>query len=80
MERCDCVWRDDKETPVYSDLEKAKRISRSIQDLKLLQKTIKDVFAHRLLDGGPRAALDHPMYLQAESQITKLEEEMTYLI
>lgn len=62
------------------NLEKAAVIASEIQDLLLVQKTLKDTFHHRELDGGPTAALKHPLYIQAQIRIDELREDLTILI
>ena len=64
----------------FSNLGKAKRIVSEITVLRDIQKALKSAFAHRELDGGPLAALEHPLYLEAEQKIQALEEEFTQLI
>lgn len=64
----------------YSNLGKAVIIQYNIAELKAVQKALKDAFAHRALDGGALAALEHPLYLDAQRAIDRLEEEFTQLI
>ena len=63
-----------------NNLVQARDIVRAIQDLKQIQTALKAAFAHRELDGGPTAALRHPLYLQAQRTIDNLEETLTQLI
>lgn len=63
-----------------TNLDQGMAISMEINALKTTQKALKDAFAHRELDGGPKAALEHPLYLQAQARIEELEEELTLLI
>jgi hypothetical protein len=64
----------------YLNITKGLKISKEIQALRQMQKDLKDTFYHRELDGGPKAALTHPLYLAAERRITRLQEEMTLLV
>lgn len=64
----------------YSNLGKAVIIRKELAELQDVQKGLKAAFAHRELDGGALAALEHPLYLEAQRQIDKLEEEFTQLI
>lgn len=64
----------------YNNLIRAREISAEIQALKQIQKDLKDAFHHRELDGGARAALTHPLYLDAEKKIAELQEALTILI
>mgnify|MGYP001252729000 FL=1 len=64
----------------WTNLDRAESIVTRIDILKKIQKCIKDVFAHRELDGGPRAAMTHDLYLRAQTEIDSLEEELTQLI
>lgn len=65
---------------VSDDLDHAELIITRIDILKKIQKCIKDAFAHRELDGGPKAAMTHDLYLRAQTEIDNLEEELTQLI
>lgn len=67
-------------TDYYSNLEKGKRIVSEIEQCRGVQQMLKNAFAHRHLDGGALAALDHPLYLDAQKRIEVLEEEFTQLI
>lgn len=64
----------------WNNLDQAETIISRIDVLKKIQKCIKDAFAHRELDGGPKAAMEHDLYLRAQSEIDELEEELTQLI
>lgn len=64
----------------YTNLDQAEDLINRIGTLKAVQKFLKDAFAHRELDGGAKAALDHELYLQAQAEIDQLEEELTQLI
>lgn len=62
------------------NLSKAIEISEEISKLKVVQKDLKDAFYHRALDGGPKAALEHPLYIRAQMRIDELQEELTLLV
>ena len=64
----------------WTNLDHAELIITRIDILKKIQKCIKDAFAHRELDGGPKAAMTHDLYLRAQTEIDNLEEELTQLI
>lgn len=62
------------------NLRKGAEIVYAIQSMRNIQRALKDAFAHRELDGGPKAAVNHPLYLQSERRIAQLEEELVGLI
>lgn len=64
----------------WNNLDQAESIITRIDVLKKIQKCIKDAFAHRELDGGPKAGMTHDLYLRAQAEIDSLEEELTQLI
>lgn len=64
----------------YNNLDAAESIITRIDTLKRIQNALKAAFAHRELDGGPKAAFDHDLYLKAQAEIDSLEEELTQLI
>lgn len=68
------------EEAMYDNLNRGVAISEAIDRLKNLQRKLKDAFAHRALDGGAPAAVEHPLYLLAQSEIEDLEESLTQLI
>lgn len=51
-----------------------------IRDCRDIQAELKRAFKDDALDGGWRAALTHPLYLQAEARITELQGLMKGLI
>lgn len=64
----------------YSNLDKAIVITEDIRQCKAVMKALKDAFSYRDLEGGYKAALTHPLYLDAEAKVAELEEELTLLI
>jgi len=64
----------------HSNLDKALGLVTDIARLKDVQRAVKNMFAHRELDGGVKAAFDHPLYTQAEKRIEELEEALIILI
>ena len=64
----------------YTNLDSAESIISRIDVLKKIQNALKAAFAHRDLDGGPKAALEHDLYIRAQAEIDSLEEELTQLI
>lgn len=64
----------------YFNIEKGIRLSEEIEQLKMMQKNLTSAFHHQQLDGGAKAALEHPLYLAAAERIQKLQVEMTLLI
>jgi hypothetical protein len=64
----------------FNNLDRAAIIHHQISELRGIQKDLKDAFYHRALDGGPKAAEQHPLYLQAAERILELQEALTLLI
>lgn len=64
----------------FANLDKGKRIVKEIEACKGVQQMLKNTFATRGLEGGALAALDHPLYLEAEKRIRVLQEDFTQLI
>lgn len=64
----------------YANLEKAKRIVTEIDQCRSVQQRLKDTFSRRGLDGGAMAAMDHPLYLEAQKRIDVLQEDFVVLI
>jgi len=63
-----------------TNLEKAAVIVRAIADIRAVQVELKAAFKGDELDGGWRAALTHPLYLDAEAAIADLREQLKVLI
>lgn len=64
----------------HSNLGKALSLVEDITKLRAVQKAVRDMFARRELEGGVKAAFDHPLYLQAQARIEELEEALIILI
>jgi hypothetical protein len=62
------------------NLDRARMITTEIMELGTLQGALKAAFRNDELDGGWKAALDHPLYIQAEERIVSLREELRGLI
>lgn len=71
--------RDDLDL-TFNNLDRAEDIITRIDILKKIQNSLKAAFAHRELDGGPKAAMKHELYLKAQAEIESLEEDLTQLI
>lgn len=61
-------------------LQKAVVIVASIDGYRAVMREIKAAFVGDELNGGPKGALTHPLYLQAQARIAELHEEMKGLI
>ena len=64
----------------FNNLDQAESIITRIDILKKIQNALKTAFAHRELDGGPKAAFNHDLFVAAQAEIESLEEELTQLI
>lgn len=64
----------------FNNLDQAESIITRVDILKKIQNALKAAFAHRELDGGPKAAFNHDLFVAAQAEIESLEEELTQLI
>ena len=62
------------------NLEDGKKIDQEISELESLQKRLKSAFAEDELEGGWKAALTHPLYIEAQRSIDRLKDELKLLI
>lgn len=80
--RTEALWDNGNpsiEVDKFDDLDRGALIHHQIVELKGIQKDLKDAFYHRELDGGPKAAELHPLYLKAAARIAELQEALTLL-
>ena len=71
------AWGNDD---VEWNLGRSLQIISELRDLADLQRELKRAFAASELDGGWRAAHDHPLYVQAEARAANLHDELMGLI
>lgn len=62
------------------NLDKAVEIIGRIQKLRDVQRELKSAFARSELDGGAKAALQHPLYLAAQAKLDQLHDDLMVLI
>jgi len=62
------------------NLDKAVQIVAELDRLRAVQRELKAAFKNDELDGGWKAALDHPLYQQASERIAALQEDLKILI
>lgn len=63
-----------------TNLDDARAIVAEIHEIRAVQTELRSAFARRELDGGARAAFDHPLYLDAVRALEALHERLTLLI
>lgn len=63
-----------------SNLEDALEVVRQIEALRAVQRELKSAFAKSELDGGAKAAPNHPLYIQAQEALDKLHDQLTMII
>jgi hypothetical protein len=68
------------EDTLGSDLTEAEAIVKRIQKLRAVQSELKAGFARDALEGGAKAALDHPLYLKAAAEIVSQQDRLKLLI
>lgn len=78
-------YRDEKrqreeEAASRQNIDDALEIVREIDEVRAVQRELKATFARRELEGGAKAALSHPLYLQAQTRLDELHEALTILI
>lgn len=61
-------------------LTKAVRIIDEIELVRGVQRELKAAFTGDELNGGWRAALDHPLWAEADARLTELQDELKGLI
>lgn len=66
--------------PLPTNLDDARAIVAEIQQIRAVQTELRSAFARRELDGGARAAFDHPLYLDAVRALESLHDRLTQLI
>jgi hypothetical protein len=67
-------------TEPLTNLDRAIEITTRIAALIDVRRELKATFANRDLDGGPLAALDHPLWEQSTAEINLLREQLTLLV
>lgn len=63
-----------------NNLDQAIAIVARIAQCIAVQNELKRAFKDDELDGGWKAALTHPLYLQAEAEVSALRDELKGLI
>lgn len=66
--------------PLPTNLDDAIAIVDQIDRVRAVQRELKAAFARSELDGGAKAAVDHPLYLEAAAKLEELHDEMMGLI
>ncbi|QGZ16757.1 hypothetical protein PBI_DEWDROP_110 [Microbacterium phage Dewdrop] len=70
----------DKAVANGMNLEKAEELLMEIESLTRVQRHLKAAFQRSELDGGWKAAQDHPLYQLAQHKLERLYEQMRMLI
>jgi hypothetical protein len=68
-----------EEQDSYDNLDRAAKIIEKIDVCLRSRSEIKAAFATMELDGGTKAALDHPLVVLATARLAQLREELTLL-
>lgn len=71
---------DPGRNPEVDNLWRAVQIVRETDQLRGVVAELKSAFARNELDGGVKAASDHPLYIQAQARLTELHEQLVVLI
>lgn len=65
---------------VSANLDDALSIVDRIARIRSLQRELRSAFARSELDGGAKEAAAHPLYLEAERELTCLHDQLMILI
>lgn len=63
-----------------TNLDRAVDLIEQIEQIRAVQRELKSAFARSELDGGARAALNHPLYVQAQAKLDELHDALMILI
>lgn len=73
--------RECHEVPdVPENLERALALVERIERMRAIQRELRSAFARSELDGGAKAAPDHPLYRDAEAELERLHAALMILI
>ncbi|UVT31281.1 hypothetical protein SEA_MARCIE_17 [Microbacterium phage Marcie] len=61
-------------------VDDAMEIIPEIQKLSMVQQEIKRAFARAEIEGGATAAFTHPLYLECESRLEVLRDQLRMVI
>lgn len=63
-----------------TDIDRAINYALQIEMCQKAQRELKAAFHHQELDGGAKAALEHPLYLKLEAEIAQYRELLVGLV
>lgn len=64
---------------MITNLDRAADIITAIDRARAVQRELKSAFARSGLDGGAKAALNHPLYLDAQDELDRLHDALMIL-
>ena len=67
-------------TDPRTNLDDAIDIVHEIDRLRAVQRELRSAFARSDLDGGAKAAVDHPLFIQAAQALDILHDQLMGLI
>jgi hypothetical protein len=74
------VLRHGYDDEQYSNLDRAIKIAERIDKLLAVRSNLRAAFAGKELEGGHKAAFDHPLWHQADAEIARLRDSLTLLV
>jgi hypothetical protein len=77
---CCCSALPPLEKPLPTNLDDAVQVVAEIDKVRAVQRELRSAFARSELDGGAKAALNHPLYLEAATRLDELHDELMGLI
>lgn len=64
----------------WTNIDDASEIVWKIDLLRGVQRELKSAFARSDLDGGAKAALSHPLYIQVQEELDELHDRLMTLV
>ena len=70
----------DMTAAMVTNVDDAVDIISRIECLRAVQRELKSAFARSDLDGGAKAALSHPLYIQVQEELDELHDQLMMLV
>jgi len=70
----------DMSAPARTNIDDAIEIVRDIERVRLVVMELKSAFAKSELDGGVKAVVKHPLYIEAQERLNLLHEQLMMVI
>lgn len=70
----------DMTAAMQTNVDDAVDLISRIECLRAVQRELKSAFARSDLDGGAKAALSHPLYIQVQEELDELHDQLMMLV